>query len=467
MERRAGCWRRRRPSGRGEAVTTRGIGARIPRNEDPRLLRGLGCFVDDVNPAGVLHAACLRSPHARARIRSIDASRARAVPGVHLVAVASDLGEMNEPSPLLIPHPLLTAPRTQRPLAVGEVRFAGETVAFAVADDRYIAEDAIAQIEVDYEALPAVVDVEAALGAGAPAVHTDVSDNRAARVPQLVGDPDAVFRDAARVFTERLVIERSCGSPIEGRGVVAEHDPRTGVLRVWTSTQAPLPVKNGLARIFGLPEFHVEVIAPDVGGGFGTKIMMFYPEEILVPWSALRLGRPVKWTEDRREHLTAANQERGQVHHVDVAVDADGRILGLRDRFLHDTGAYTPYGIVVPIITASQLPGQYRLRNYAVEFEVAYTNKPAVSPYRGAGRPHGVFVMERVIGLIARELGLDPAEVRRRNLIQPDEFPWDVGLVFQDGGPTRYDSGNYPAGLEMALERSAYAAFRARQAEAR
>src|SRR5262245_18007767 len=466
MERRAGRGRRR-PSGTGEAVTTRGIGARIPRNEDPRLLRGLGCFVDDVNPAGVLHAACLRSPHARARIRSIDASRARAMPGVHLVAIASDLGEMNEPGPLLIPHPLLTGPRTQRPLATDEVRYAGETVAFVVTDDRYLAEDAVGLIDVEYEAMDAVVDLERALAPDAPRVHADVPGNIAARVPQRVGDPDGAFRSAARVLTERLLIERSCGSPIEGRGVVAEHDRRTGVLRVWTSTQAPLPVKNGLARIFGLPEFDVEVIAPDVGGGFGTKIMLFYPEEILVPWAALRLGRPVQWTEDRREHLTAANQERGQVHHVEVAVDAEGRILALRDRFVHDTGAYTPYGIVVPIITASQLPGQYRLRNYEVEFEVAYTNKPAVSPYRGAGRPHGVFVMERVISLIARELGIETSEVRRRNLIQPHEFPWDVGLTFQDGGPTRYDSGDYPAGLQMALSRIGAAEFPALQAEAR
>jgi len=448
-------------------VTTRVIGARIPRNEDPRFLRGLASFVDDVSPSGVLHAACLRSPHAHARIRAIDASRARAVPGVHLVVTASDLGDLNEPGPLLIPHPNLTYPRTQRPLAQNEVRFVGETVAFVVAEDRYVAEDAVDLIAVEYEPLPVVTDVEAALVAGAPLVHADVPENRAARFPQRVGDPDGGFRLAAHLFRDRLVIERSCGSPIEGRGVVAEHDPRTPVLRVWTSTQAPLPIKNGLARMFGLPEFQVEVIAPDIGGGFGTKIMLFYPEEILVPWAALRLGRPVKWTEDRREHLIAANQERGQVHEVEVAVDKAGRILALRDHFIHDAGAYTPYGIVVPIITAAQLPGPYRLPNYDVEFEVAYTNKVAVSPYRGAGRPHGVFVMERVIGRIARELGLEPAEARRRNFIQPDEFPWDVGLTFQDGGPTKYDSGDYPAGLEMALERAGFADFRAGQAAAR
>jgi len=211
----------------------------------------------------------------------------------------------------------------------------------------------------------------------------------------------------------------------------------------------------------------VEVVAPDVGGGFGTKIMLFYPEEILVPHAAMLLGRPVKWTEDRREHLVAANQERGQIHEVEVGFDETGRILALRDRFVHDAGAFTPYGIVVPIITSTQLPGPYRLTNYTVEFEVAYTNKAVVTPYRGAGRPHGAFVMERVIGLIARELALEPAEVRRRNFIQPDEFPWDVGLTFQDGGPTRYDSGNYPEGLALALEMVGARDFRRRQAEAR
>jgi aerobic carbon-monoxide dehydrogenase large subunit len=448
-------------------VSTRTIGARIPRNEDPRLLRGLGCFVDDVRPADVLHAACLRSPHAHARIRRVDPGRARAMPGVHLVLTAADLGALNQPGPLLIPHPALLHPRTQRPLAVDEVRYVGETVAFVVADDRYVAEDALEAIDVEYEPLPVVVDPLESLRDGAPLVHADVPGNRAAVFPQRVGDPASAFRRAHRILHERLHIERSCGSPLETRGVVAEWESRTRILRVWSSTQAPLPIKNGLARIFGLPEFQVEVVAPDVGGGFGTKIMLFYPEEILVPAAALRLGRPVKWTEDRREHLMAANQERGQIHDVEVAIDAGGRILGLRDRFVHDTGAYTPYGIVVPCITATQLPGPYRLAHYEVAFEVAYTNTVSVSPYRGAGRPHGVFVMERMIGLIARELGLDPAEVRRRNFIQPDEFPWDVGLTFQDGGPTRYDSGNYPAGLEMALDLIGAADFRVQQAAAR
>jgi CO/xanthine dehydrogenase Mo-binding subunit len=448
-------------------MTARMIGARIPRNEDPRLLRGLGCFVDDVHLEGTLHAAGLRSPHGHARIVSIDAARARALPGVHLVLTAADLGELNQPSPLLIPHPALTQPRTQRPLATDHVRYMGEMVAFVVAEDRYVAEDAAELIEVRYEPLPAVTELEAALADGSPRVHADVPANRAGRLVQRVGDPDAAFARAARVLRERLWIERSCGCPIETRGVLADFDARAGTLKAWISTQAPLPIKNGLARIFGLPEFQVEVIAPDIGGAFGSKIMLFYPEEILVPCAAMRLGRPVKWIEDRVEHLLSTSQERGQLHDVEVAIDDDGRILGLRDRFLHDAGAYTPYGLIVPLITSTQLPGPYRLRNYHVEFDVVYTNKVQVTPYRGAGRPHGAFVMERVIGLVARELGIEPVEVRRRNLIQPDEFPWDVGLTFQDGGPTRYDSGSYPAGLDMALSMIGYGDFRARQAAAR
>ena len=448
-------------------MTTRTVGARIPRNEDPRLLQGRGCFVDDIQPAGVLHAAVLRSPHAHARIVAIDATRARALPGVALVLTAADLGELDQPTPLLIPNPALTHPRTPRPLAADEVRYVGEPVALVISDSRYLAEDALEAIEVTWQPLPVVASLDAARAEGAPLVHADVPGNRAARLAQRVGDPDAVLAGAARVFRETLWIERSCGSPIETRGVVAEWDARAGALRVWDATQAPLPIKNGLARMFGLPEFKVDVIAPDVGGGFGTKIMLFYPEEILVPLAAIRLGRPVKWIEDRHEHLIAANQERGQIHDVDVAVDGDGRILALRDRFVHDAGAYTPYGIIVPLITSTQLPGPYRLPHYAVEFDVVYTNTAIVTPYRGAGRPHGAFVMERVIGRVARELGLEAVEVRRRNFIQPDEFPWDVGLTFQDGGPTRYDSGDYPRGLEMALETIGFRDFRARQAEAR
>src|SRR5438552_9716983 len=386
------------------------MSAPVRRNEDPRLLRGMGSYVDDIDPQGVLHAAILRSPYGHARFDSIDVSAALALPGVRAVYTAADLGDFNQPAPLVVPHPELTHGRTQRPLAVNKVCYIGEAVAMVVADDRYIAEDGVALIEVDWQPLPAVVDFRTASQPGQTLIHDDVPNNAAAHVVQVVGDPVSAFQRAAHVFEEHLFIERSCGSPIEARGVVAVFDPLQESLFVWDATQAPLTIKNGLANMLGLPEFKVEVIAPDIGGGFGTKIMMFFAEEVLVPWAAMRLQRPVKWTEDRREHFISANQERGQQHTARVAVDADGHILGIKDTFVHDTGAYTPYGMVVPIITVTQLPGPYKVPNYRSEFTVVYTNTPCVSPYRGAGRPHACFVMERLIDRIARELALEPID---------------------------------------------------------
>jgi len=448
-------------------MATRWFGASIPRIEDPRLLRGRGTFVDDIDLPEMLHAAVLRSTHARARILSIDTTAARALPGVYLVLTAADLGELLEPSPLLVPHHALTQPRTQLPLALNEVHYVGEAVAFVVADSRYIAEDALDLIEVEYEPLPVVHSLEVAAAGDAPLVHADVPGNVAAHLVQTVGDPDAVFEDAPHVIRETIVMDRGAAMPMECRGVLARWDAYDQMLTCWISTQGPIPIRNGLAAIFHLPEHKVRVIAPDVGGGFGTKIMLFYPEEILTPFAAIHLGRPVKWIEDRREHFISANQERSQIHEVEYAFDDQGILLAVRDKFLHDTGAYTPYGIIVPIISACTLPGPYRLRNYYSEFTVLYTNKVPVSPYRGAGRPHAVFVMERIMDRIAKELNLDRAEVRSRNFIQPDEFPWDVGLVYQDGGPTKYDSGNYQAGLDKLKALLDYDNFSAIQAEAR
>jgi aerobic carbon-monoxide dehydrogenase large subunit len=261
-------------------------------------------------------------------------------------------------------------------------------------------------------------------------------------------------------------MDRGAAMPMECRGVLARFDAYEEMLTCWISTQGPIPIRNGLAAIFHLPEHKVRVIAPDVGGGFGTKIMMFYPEEVLTPFAAIQLGRPLKWIEDRREHFISANQERSQLHEIEYAFDNQGILLAVRDNFIHDTGAYTPYGIIVPIITACTLPGPYRLKNYYSEFKVIYTNKVPVSPYRGAGRPHAVFVMERIMDCIASELQMDRAEVRSRNFIDPDEFPWDVGLTYQDGGPTKYDSGNYQAGLDKLKDLLDYDSFPAKQAEA-
>ena len=448
-------------------MATRWFGARVQRIEDPRLLRGKGTYVDDIDLPEMLHAGVLRSTHARARILNIDTSAARVLPGVHLVLTASDLGEVLEPSPLLVPHHALTQPRTQLPLALNEVHYVGEAVAMVVADSRYIAEDALDLIDVEYDPLPVVHSLEVASAKDAPLVHADVPDNIAAHLVQVVGDPDTVFASAPHVERETLLMDRGAAMPMECRGVLARWDEYEGMLTCWISTQGPIPIRNGLAAIFHLPEHKVRVIAPDVGGGFGTKIMMFYPEEILTPFAAIRLGRPVKWIEDRREHFISANQERSQFHEVEYAFDDQGILLAVRDKFLHDTGAYTPYGIIVPIITACTLPGPYRLKDYYSEFTVLYTNKVPVSPYRGAGRPHAVFVMERIMDRIAKELNMDRAEVRSRNFISPDEFPWDVGLVYQDGGPTKYDSGNYQAGLDKLKALLDYDNFPAMQAEAR
>ena len=448
-------------------MATRWFGAPVQRTEDPRLLRGKGSYVDDIDLPDMLHAAVLRSPYARARIISIDPSAARELPGVHLVLTAADLGEVLEPSPLLIPHHALTQPRTQLPLALNEVHYVGEAVAFVVADSRYIAEDALDLIDVEYEPLPVVHSLEVASAKDAPLVHADVPGNVAAHFVQSVGDPDGVFAQAQHVIRETFTMERGAAMAMECRGVLARWESHEGALTCWISTQGPIPIRNGLAAIFHLPEHKVRVIAPDVGGGFGPKIMLFYPEEILTPFAAIHLGRPVKWIEDRRENFVSSNQERGQLHEVEYAFDERGVLLAVRDTFLHDTGAYTPYGIIVPIITACTLPGPYRLQHYYSEFTVLYTNKVPVSPYRGAGRPHAVFVMERIMDRIAKELHMDRCEVRSRNFIQPDEFPWDVGFVYQDGGPTKYDSGNYQAGLDKLKTMLDYDNFPELQAEAR
>lgn len=434
-------------------MATRWLGAPVKRNEDPRLLTGQGLFVDDVQLPGMLHAAVLRSPHAHARIVRVDVRRALEHPEVALVLTRADLpARLQEPLPKLIPHPDLKHHKTQYALAPDKVRHVGEPVAFVVATSRYAAEDALELIEVDYEPLPAVVDLEEAAEGRPSLVHEDIGTNVAAWSIQRVGDYETARARADLVLARRFVVDRGCASPIETRGVVASWDPRARQLTVWDSTQAPIPIRNGLAALFGLAQKDVRVVAPDVGGGFGPKIMMFYPEEILVPLSAMLLGRPVKWIEDRREHFVATNHERTQIHHAEIALDRDGRILGVRTVFLHDAGAYIPYGLIVPIVAECTLPGPYRIPNYHAEFRAVFTNKTIVSPYRGAGRPHGVFVMERLLDLAARELGLDRAEIRRRNFIQPNEFPYDVGLIYQDNAPLVYDSGNYPAALDRALE---------------
>ena len=431
-------------------MTTRWFGARVHRKEDDRLLRGNGQFTDDIDE-GALESCFVRSPFAHARIKSIDVGAARSLPGVAAVYVAADLPFGQTDLPILIPHPNLTHGRTQRCLASEVVRYTGEAVAFVVAENRYIAEDAADLVQVEYEPLPVVITPERA-AAAEHLVHDDVPANVAAEMVQEVGDVQRALAAAPKRKSLRLRFERGAAAPMEARAVWARWSPVERRLTVYDSTQSPTSIRGGLAVLFGLPESNVEVIAPDVGGGFGPKIMLFYPDELLVPFAAMQLGRPVKWTEDRQEHFTAVNQERGQVHEVEVGFDADGRVLALTDDFIHDAGAYTPYGIILPIITSAQIPGPYRVPNYRVRFRDVYTNATPTSPYRGAGRPHACFVIERTLDAIAAELGIDRVEVRRRNLIQPDQFPYEVGIAWQDGNRVVYDSGNYPALVDRAVE---------------
>ncbi len=440
-----------------------GIGERVRRNEDARLLTGRALFVDDVRLDGLLHVAFLRSQHAHARLSSVDASAARSRPGVVAVYTAADLGDYWRPGPLLVPPPpipgLVFNSCTQVPLAKDKLRHVGEPIALVVAESRYLAEDALEDIVVEAEPLPAVVDLEAALGAGAPRVHDQLPSNLAAHVVQRKGDWAAAKARAHAVIQRRFRYDRGASAAIENRAVAAQWDSRAEELTVWDTTQAPIPIRNGLAQLLGLLESQVRVVAPFVGGGFGPKIMMFYPEEVLVPWAAMRLGHPVKWTEDRQENFFATTQERGQIHDAELAMTKDGRILGVKDVFLHDTGAYDPYGLTVPINSQCTLLGPYDIPSYESEFTAVFTNKTIVTPVRGAGRQHGVFVIERLLDFAAKELGIDRAEIRRKNLLRPDQFPFNNEILFQDSAPLTYDSGDYAPALDQALKVIDYERF--------
>ncbi len=447
-------------------MTTKMFGARIKRTEDPRLVTGNGRYLDDLGH-DALEAAFVRSPHAHARIVDVDVTAALDVEGLVAIYTYEDLADrMAEPLPLLIPHPTLTHGRTQYALARDEVNYVGEAVVMVVAENRYVAEDAAQRIVVEYEFLPAVVGIEAARDGG-HLVHEDVPGNVAAVMVQETGDADGAIDKAPHVLELDLAIERSASMPMEGKGVLARWDEDDQSLLVHTSTQTSTSVRQAVAAKLGLPVDRVEVVTPDVGGGFGVKIVHPWPEEVLVPWAACRLGRAVKWTEDRREHFISSAHERGQLHQVRVGYDDDGRLLGLSVRFWHDNGAYTPYGLIVPIITSTQLLGPYKPGPYRVEFHSLYTNTVIVTPYRGAGRPQGCFVMERTMDAIADDLGLDRAVVRERNFILPAEMPYDQGLIFQDGRQLLYDSGDFPASMAKLKKLVGWDDFEAYRTQAR
>ncbi|HSR47863.1 MAG TPA: xanthine dehydrogenase family protein molybdopterin-binding subunit [Anaerolineales bacterium] len=444
-------------------MTLTDLGKPRRRNEDPRLLTGQALFTDDVHLEGLLHAAFLRSPYAHARLKRVDVERARQRDGVIAVYTASDLGDYWSPGPLLVSPPpierLVFNERTQVPLARDKVRHVGEVIALIVAESRYVAEDALADIEVDYEPLPVVVDLDEALTPGSARVHDDLDSNLAAHVIQEKGDYEAIREQAHLTVRRRLTYDHGAAAALENRGVVAAWDPRQARLTVWDTTQAPIPIRNGLAARLGLAEHQVRVIAPFVGGGFGPKIMMFYPEELVIPWAAMQLSRPVKWIEDRAENFVGTTHERSQIHDAELALTKDGKILGVHDVFLHDTGAYDPYGLTVPINSQCTLLGPYDIPNYYSDFKAVFTNKMIVTPYRGAGRQHGVFVIERLLDVAARELGIDPVEIRRRNFIAPTSFPYENKIIYQDFTPLVYDSGNYGPVMDHALRKIGYDEF--------
>ena len=443
------------------------FGAAVRRREDPRFLRGEGRFLDDVRVAGLLHVAFLRSPYAHAMIRAIRTERARAAPGVVAVFTFADLESWMKPLPLFgAPPPGLAAAiafeirqAPQFALCRDRARYVGEIVAMVVAESRARAEDAAEAIEVEWEPRPVVTDMRQAAEPGTPLVHEAWGTNVGVGFTHAIGDVEAAFARADVVMSETFHIQRYVGMPLESRGAVAVWDRRDGTLTTWNSTQVPHFVQQGLAGALGLPHHKVRVIAPDLGGGFGTKASG-YPEDHLVPIAAIVLNRPVKWVEDRREHMMSAAHARHQVHAISLAARRDGTIVGLRDRIWLDLGAYNVWGIVLPYNTVAHLIGPHRIANMRVDVQAVTTHKTPNAPYRGAGRPETVFAMDRAVDRLARELRIDPAEIRRRNYIRSDELPYDFGMPYRDGNPLVYDSGDFPAALEAALKAADYDEFR-------
>jgi carbon-monoxide dehydrogenase large subunit len=445
-----------------------GFGAAAKRKEDPALLRGEGRFVDDIALPGMLHAAFVRSPYAHATVRGVDRRTALDVPGVHAVLVFADLPESVRARtlPLLVPSPAIKEAYLPYALVKDEACYVGEPVACVVADSRYIAEDAAQLVEVDYDPLPAVNDCRAGVDPNSPRAHAQSESNIAARFPVKVGDADRAFAGARHVFREKIYQHRGGPFFIECRGAVASYDAGADATTLYVSSQGSHRIKRCMLEMFDVGDHQMRVVTPDVGGGFGPK-GSFYPEYVNVAVASKLLKRPVKWIEDRRENFLCTHQERDQYWDVEIAVDADAKILGVRGQLIHETGAYVPWGIVLPWITATTVPGPYVIPNFKLDVLSVYTNKIQTTPVRGAGRPEAVVTMERLMDRVARELELDPAEVRRRNFIRPEQMPYNVGIIFRDGRPVTYDSGDYPASQAAALREADYEGFAARQAAAR
>jgi len=442
------------------------IGASVRRKEDWRFVTGRGRYVDDLRPADALHLAIVRGVHAHARVTAVAAGPARSIDGVVGVFTLDDLPELRG----VLPPPPVAAVKLQEyrqsALADGLVRFAGEPIAAVVAVSPYLARDGAAAVSVEYEPLAAATDPERAIAPGAPLVHAHWSTNVAATVSVGFGDVDAVLRAADLVVTRRLEFGRMSATPMEPRAVAARWDAVTGTLHLWSTAQIPYVVAQRVAEALGLPADAVRVTAPDVGGGFGCKGPV-YPEEVIAAVLARRLGRPIRWTETRGEGFVSTTHASGQIHEATLALRRDGSFLALVDDFLVDAGAYVPRGAVVVNVTATHLPGLYRFDAFRGRGRLVVTHRAPTAPYRGAGRPQATFPVERLIDIAARELAIDPVELRRRNLIAREALPFQRGIPYRDGMPVVYDSGDYGALLDTAVERSGYRTFRDRQRAAR
>src|SRR5712692_2582376 len=442
------------------AMATRYIGKPLKRKEDPRLIQGLGHYVDDLQLAGMHYVGIIRSPYAHARIRSVDTSKARTAPGVAAVFTGEDLRGAIGPVPCAAQLPDMKM--ALRPvLALEKVRFVGEPVAAVVAADRYAARDAVDLVEVDYEPLTPVVNPEKALAKGAPLLYEEFKDNVAYRWELEGGDLKKAFKQADKVIRQRLLNQRLIPMAMEPRGVVADYKRGEKQLTVWSSTQTPHLLRTQLAAMLGVPEHSVRVITPEVGGGFGSKLNV-YAEEALVGYLAMKLGKPIKWIETRRENFLTTIHGRDQIDDVEVAFKRDAAILGLRCKVIADLGAYyqllTP---LIPTLTGLMICGCYKIPAVRMEITGVFTNKMSTDAYRGAGRPEATYIIERVMDLVAAELKKDPAEVRRKNFPQPKEFPYTTptGLI--------YDSADYQKSLDLALKNADYKKLRQEQAKLR
>jgi carbon-monoxide dehydrogenase large subunit len=438
------------------------LGARVKRREDPRFLTGQGNYVDDIVRPGMLHAAFLRSPHAHAEILSVDVDAARELEGVHAVLTAADIAPHCKP---MVANSLFDGWQTSEwhALASGRVRFVGEAVAIVVADDRYLAEDALDFITVDYDPLPALSSIDAALAEDAEPLRVGWTHNNFLHREFKLGNPDTAFAEADGVLDVELLSNRSSGIPLECRAVVAEYDRGQEELTAWVSCQVPHLVRTGLADHLDIPEHRIRVVAPDVGGGFGIKAML-YPEELVVSVAARLVGRPIKWVEDRQEHLLASMHAREHRHRVSVAYTSDGVITGLRAKIWVDCGAYSawPWASAMEAGMASGiLPGQYRIQNYECETFSVATNKCFTGPYRGVARPAANFSIERALDEVAHVLGMDPLELRRINYVRKEDFPYTsvTGML--------YDSGSFIESMDKVAGEAGYAELRRRQEEAR